>query len=250
MKTGTCKLCNQVGKLVRAHIIPRSFFLKAKGSSKQLLEARTHDKKIVQDWQNGVWDDEILCPRCEERLGSWDQYGFELFGKPPGNDAFPRNDSEWQAFVLKDVDYSRLKLFVLSVVWRASACSEPFFEKIRLGKYEPIIADMIRNQNPGGFDTFPLVVARLVGPGPRNATFAPYRQRSPEGINFVILFLPSIKIMVKVDNRPLPSILGPVVLKREAENILVPMALHRNEIQTLGRASESFRKWWSNRERM
>lgn len=247
MKTGTCKLCNQVKNLVIAHIIPRSFSLRAKGQSKQLLEASEHDTKDVHYWQNGVWDDQILCEDCERKFQSGDDYGFQVLGNPPGNDAIPRDDSEVQAFVVKNIDYSRLKLFVLGVLWRAGVSEQPFFARVQLEKHESIIADMIRNQNPGCFDEFPVVLARLVGQPLPNATYAPYRQRSPEGVNFNILFLPSIKIMVKVDRRPLPQMLEPVVLRPQPENVVMPMPLHSNEVLTLRESAEIFRRWRSRR---
>jgi hypothetical protein len=149
--------------------------------------------------------------------------------------------------VVKDIDYSRFKLFVLSMLWRASVSSQPFFARIQLGKYEPIIAEMLRNQNPGNFDEFPVVLARLVGQRWPNITYAPYRQRSPEGINFNILFLPSIKIMVKVDSRRLPQILDPVVLRKQAENVVVPMTLHNNEVLALREGAEILGRWRSKR---
>ena len=123
----------------------------------------------------------------------------------------------------------------------------PFFSKIELGKHEPIIADMIRSANPGGEEEFPMVLGRLVGQRVRNAMFAPYRQRTPEGINFNVLFLPSIKIMIKVDQRPLPHILESVSLRQQTENVVVPMSLHRNEVLTLCESAEIFRRWRSKR---
>jgi hypothetical protein len=249
MSVGTCKLCKQVKEFARAHIIPRSFCLLAKGGSKQLRETRQHVVKDVKDWQNGVWDDQILCEACERGFSSWDSYGFDVLGNPLGNDALPQNESETQAFVMKDIVYSRLKLFVLSVLWRASVSDQPFFSRIQLGKHGSIIADMIRSRNPGGYDEFPMVLGRLVRQRVPNAMFAPYRQRTPEGINFNVLFLPSIKIMVKVDQRPLPQILEPVVLRQQPENVVVPMTLHRNEVLTLCECAEIFRRWQRSRER-
>lgn len=240
MKTGICKLCNQVKELAKAHIIPRSFCLRAKGGSKQLLEVRQHDVKEVKDWQNGIWDGQILCKGCDNCFSSWDGYGFEVLGNPPGNDALPQNDSEVQDFVIKDIDYAQLKLFVLSVLWRASVSSQPSFSKIQLGKHELIIADMIRNHNPGGLDEFPVILARLVGQRSPNVIFAPYQQPSPEGINFAMLFLPSIKIMIKVDQRPLPPIFEPVVLRHRPQNMVVPMPLQTNEFRALRKAAEVF----------
>jgi len=247
MRIGTCSLCNQVKNLVIAHIIPRSFSLRAKGQSKQLFEAREHDTKDVQYWQNGVRDDSILCENCETKFQSGDDYGFQVLGSPPGNDALPRDESEVQEFVIKNIDYGLLKLFVLGVLWRASVSNQPFFARIQLGKYESMIANMIRNQNPGKFDEFPVVLVRLVGQPLRNVTYAPYWRRSPEGVNFNILFLPLIKILVKVDRRPLPQMFEPVVLRPQLENLVMPMPLHSDEILTVRESAEIFRRWRSKR---
>jgi len=242
---GTCKLCNQVKKLVKAHIIPRSFELRAKGVSKSLLEARQYDVKTVKIWQNGVWDDKILCAACEDRFKLWDDYGFKILGNPPGNNVLPRNEAELESFILKDIDYALLKLFILSVLWRASVSSQPFFSKIRLGKHEAAIADMIRNQNPGSYDQFAVIIGRLVGQQFPNALLSPRRQRTPEGINFSVMFINSIKIMVKVDRQALPQILEPVVLKPQQKNIAMPMPLFDGEIVSLREGAEIFRGWLS-----
>ncbi len=241
MSFGTCKFCNQAKELVRAHIIPNCFCLKAKGNSKQLWEAKQNDDRAVQYWQNGVWDDSILCSNCDNGFSQWDAYGFEILGTPPGNNDLPRNDSEWKCFILRNIDYVLMKLFILSVLWRASVSSRPFFAKVRLGPHESTIADMLRDRNPGSYDEYSVVLGRLVCQQVPNAMFAPCPRRSPEGVNFNLLFLPSLRIMVKTDRRPLPYPLEPIVLKPQPENIAVPLTLHSSEIATLIQAAEIFR---------
>jgi len=247
MRFGTCKFCNQTKKLVKAHIIPRSFCLQNKGDSKQLLEARTNDPRAVKFWQSGVVDDFILCRTCDNSFSQWDDYGFKILGTPPGSNHLPRNQSELQCFILRDIDYASIKLFVLSVLWRASVSTLPFFAKIRLGPHEQTIAGMLRNRNPGTYDQYSVVLFRLVCQQVPSVVFAPYAQKSPESVNFNMLFLPSIKIMVKTDHRPLPPPLAPVVLKQQPVNVAVPLTLHSNEIATLGRAAKIFSKWLSER---
>jgi hypothetical protein len=247
MSVGTCKLCKQVKRFAKAHIIPRSFFLGARGGSKHWSEARQGDAMPVAIWQNGVWDEAILCTDCDNSFSPWDDYGFKVLGNPPGNDLFPKDDSDVQPFVLKDIDYGRLKLFVLSVLWRASVSSKPFFARIQLGKHEATIADMIQKKNPGSCDQFPVVIGRLVCQQFPNAVFPPRNQRSPEGVNFNLLFLPSIKIMVKVDRRPLPQALEPIILKPQRENLAMPFPLHVGEILALQDGAETFRTRASRR---
>lgn len=243
MSVGTCLLCKKTKDLVKSHIIPRSFCLHAKGGSKNLVEARDYDSKHIHNWQNGMWDHNILCESCEGSFSSWDKYGFSVLGNRPGGNSLPKTASETDAFILKDVDYDRLKLFVLGVLWRASVTKLAFFSKISLGIHEADVADMIRMQNPGRYDQFAVVIGRLVAQRFPNVVIAPYRQRTPEGVNFSLLFLPCVKIMVKVDGRPLPSILEPVVLRRQPENLLVPMPLHAQDIQTICRGAEILRRW-------
>jgi hypothetical protein len=247
MSIGTCKFCTQAKELVKAHIIPKSFCLKAKGDSKDLWEARQNDHRAVQYWQNGVWDDSILCGTCDNGFSQWDAYGFEILGTPPGNDDLPQNDSELQCFVLRNIDYVLMKLFILSVLWRASVSSRPFFARVRLGPHESTIAHMLRNRNPGSYDEYSVVLGRLVHQQVPNAMFAPYPQRSPEGVNFNMLFFPSLKIMVKTDHRPLPQSLEPVVLKPRPENMAVPLTLHSGDTATLARAAGIFRDRGSKR---
>jgi hypothetical protein len=215
--------------------------LRAKGNSKHLSEARQHDSKDIQIWQNGIWDNRILCDICDGSFSPWDNYGFRILGNPPGNNILPQNDAEMQAFVIKNIKYDVLKLFILSLLWRASVSTVPFFSRIQLGAHQSEIAEMIRNKNPGRDDQFPVVVNRLVFQKFPNAIFPPYSHASPEGIDFNVIFLPSIKIMVKTDHRPLPQILEPIALKPRRDNIAMPVPLSQIEIRAFEDAAEIFR---------
>jgi hypothetical protein len=249
MKTGVCRFCGHRKELAQAHIIPRSFFLLNKGDSKHFTEARQYDDRMVKNWQNGVWDDGILCSDCDNGFSSWEKHGIAMLSKPPGTNALPENDSELESFVLHGADYAQLKLFVLTMLWRASISTQPFFAKIELGKHEATIVEMLRNKDPGSPHDFAVVVHKLVGLSYPRAVFAPCTQRSPEGINFALVFLPSLKIVIKVDRRPTPQILEPLVLKPDSEIIAWPMLLQRNELQALNTASNIFREWLSRRNR-
>ena len=236
-----CKLCGQLKLLVKSHIIARSFFLHSKGCSKHWSEARQHDSKDVQIWQNGVWDDTIVCSTCEERMCEWDSYGFQILGGPPGGDSFPKSESDIEAFVLKNVDYTKLKLFALSILWRASVSSQPFFARINLGPHEPIIGKMLLQGTPGPFNDYAVFISRLVDQKFPRIIFPPCHQRTQEGINFTLLFLPSIKIMVQVDRRPIPKQLQPAVFKSQRENLLLPMKWLRHEWTALLSAARIFK---------
>ncbi len=75
----------------------------------------------------GLCDKQLLCAPCDRGIGVWDQYAVELFLQELASFE-PMSDSvEIVAFARPQFDYSRLKLFFLSVTswpsdsrWRAT----------------------------------------------------------------------------------------------------------------------------------
>ncbi len=52
------------------------------------------------------------------------------------------------ATVLPGVDYSKFKLFLMSLVWRAGAASGDFWETVKLGPHEEKLRSRIRAGDP------------------------------------------------------------------------------------------------------
>lgn len=243
---GTCKLCHQERELIKAHIIPRSFFHAIKGNSKQLLAALTREKKPVEYFQNGIWDPSILCAECECRFCSWDTYGFDVLGNPPGNNTSPMSDADVAPFVLKGINYRELKLFVLSVLWRASVTKHAFFDGVDLGEHEPKIAEMIRSSDPKSAEVYSVIIGRMVEQKYDKTIFPPWQVEIGNN-SFCVLYLPCLKIHVKLDRNPLPEPLRIAVLQDRDENIALPMHLQRAEKLFLDKARQTFKRWQPRR---
>ena len=47
------------------------------------------------------------------------------------------------------LDYEKFRLFQLSVLWRASISTLPFFEKVKLGNHAETIRQLLLNSDPG-----------------------------------------------------------------------------------------------------
>ncbi|MBU6235064.1 MAG: hypothetical protein KGQ41_04400 [Alphaproteobacteria bacterium] len=96
--------------------------------------------------QSGYWDRTILCEDCDKKiLGRYDTYGKKFFSQDFSSKIKTINDPRGNAEYLHitNFDYSLLKLFLLSVIWRASICKKEQFSSVNLGSYEEIIKDMI-----------------------------------------------------------------------------------------------------------
>jgi hypothetical protein len=246
VKTGTCRFCNRSKSLVKSHVIPRSFFHQLRGSAKHLYAGVYREHRPLEYSQSGIWDDEILCCDCEPLFSEWDAYGFEVLHPPPGTNGPIRNDNDLLPFFLRNVDYAKLKLFILGTLWRASVTKHGFFGSIDLGPHELRIADMLRQKNPGTPDEYAVIITRLIGERLDKVIYAPWSTKL-RGVHFCILYLPNLKIHIKVDKRPLPEQLSIVALQSRPENIALPIGLRKAEFRYLEMAREIFKKSHLNR---
>lgn len=246
MGQGVCQLCGQTKTLIKAHIIPRSFFHQLKGNAKSLLGAINRQENPVEFSQSGYSDLNILCNECEVKFGPWDRYGFELLSTPPGNNGPVLTDADLQPFLFKNIDYEKLKLFVLGVLWRASATKHKFFDGIKLGPHQERIGKLLLAGQPGAAEEYPTIIGRLIGQRHEKLVFAP-RTSKMRGIRFCIFYLPFLKVIVKVDSQPLPSRLWPFVLNGKGQNIALPMKLDGAEFAYLDVAKQIFTHWQPKR---
>lgn len=93
--------------------------------------------------QKGVRE-KLLCNACEQKIGIWEKYTDRfLFKEAPPVERWD------DAVVARNVDYQKVKLFQLSLLWRASISSLEHFSDVVLGPHEEKIREMIFEQNPG-----------------------------------------------------------------------------------------------------
>jgi hypothetical protein len=108
-------------------------------------------------------------------------------------------------YTLLGADYAKLKLFVLSVVWRASISSNPFFANVNLdAATNDAIKARLLSADPGSVTDFTVRVAQYHSIDIPMAAFEP-REQVIDGIHYVVLYLPGYKILVQVDQKPLPA---------------------------------------------
>lgn len=112
----------------------------------------------VQTIQQGLRE-YLLCRPCEGRLGEWERIIAPVWketllrirGRAPGN------------MVTIRCDYRVLKLFSLSVFWRASVASHPNFAAVKLGRHEPFVRNLIRAEIPGSVTDYPSLLFGYAG---------------------------------------------------------------------------------------
>ena len=210
--------------MVNAHIIPRSFFELVRGKGKHsvgiVIDKDTYSTPFLQA---GPSDESILGNCCEPKFSEWDDYGFKILGKKwDTKDAISSSDGTTpMAFELNAVDYDKLSLFVLSVLWRASISSHRFFKNVSLGpEFEERVRQLLLSRNPPGPAEFSIVFCATPDHKYRATILRPDQIRTPEGIKFYRIYLPYIFILIRADSRAAPFPLNLIMLRRTAWNYI------------------------------
>lgn len=147
--TGTCKLCKKTRELKKSHIIPRLAIklIRDENLNNRFYELFNKQNKIIQDSPK----EHLLCYECEQHLGNNEKYFKETIHL---NRHGTKKAHDGKKLIVKNLDYKKIKLFFLSLLWRASISSKPEFENVCIGDNEEIIRKMILNESPGRSSMF------------------------------------------------------------------------------------------------
>jgi hypothetical protein len=102
----------------------------------------------------------MLCANCEQHLSTYEGYAAkvlrnlpELGSKPPG--AVAR---------VPGVDYTKFKVFQLSLLWRAGVTRQISFQEVNLGPHEERLRRMVLEGDPGKPMDYGCLLMRTEGP--------------------------------------------------------------------------------------
>jgi hypothetical protein len=200
-----CKLCHADRTLIDAHVIPRPFFTAQAAIGADAKLVSNVRGEFPKRTRTGVYDTvELLC------------YGLSKF-------TAVLNGNETIGFALPSFDYERLKLFFISLVWRAGESSHAFFRRVSLGQYADRARANLLARDPGAPDDFATVLSAFTVGG-RLPTGGlpiadPFREKW-DGVTAYRFSLGVITAYVKVDQVPF----GPVLRKhclRPADSLRV-----------------------------
>jgi hypothetical protein len=138
---GSCKLCGQEAKRCQSHIVPEfcyEYDAKHRALALNLPEDAPPAKQTIQKGHREY----LFCSSCEQILCRYEKAFSEFWYSPDG--LGKTIDKDCIAVVLKAADYKSIKLFLLSVIWRANL-SELFGKNIGLGPYSEKLRDIIFN---------------------------------------------------------------------------------------------------------
>jgi len=219
-----CRLCNGNEPLIEAHIIPESFYqpLQVGKDLPRIYSAKKGE--YPKRAPTGIYDKKILCGHCDNQIGVWDQYAKEVLFTPFDEERYIRVNGENALYELANVDYAKLKLFFISLLWRASITTHDFFSSVNVGPWEAKLREMITNSDPGTEDDFSVILSKFQN-GLSNMLVNPMRKRFKNRITYYRLRMADYVAIIKVDKLPFPPELRRFVLKPDAP-VLVRIRKH------------------------
>ncbi len=176
MTAGRCSLTGNTGRYVKCHLIPKSL-TKPRSSGSHFVQFGV-DESPTRVWDS--WYDKSLVTReGEDILEGYDDFAvkelkrLELVWRhirvPEQLVQLVYESPGMWSFGLRTVtfrDPRKMRLFFLSLLWRAAATKRREFAQIEIGSQElEILTAMVRDGNIDPLDFFPATLLQIVPPG-------------------------------------------------------------------------------------
>ena len=162
-----CQLCLEDKQLIKnSHVIPNFMYKGLFGATHKLANVNINDITKVTYHQTGFKDRDILCADCDNVvIGKFERYA--------SNYLYNSHDSIETEIVLgdaihvsciryKNLEYTKLKLFFLSILWKSHLSKNSFFKEIDLGIiYAERLRKMILDNDAGAEDEFEVILIKI-----------------------------------------------------------------------------------------
>lgn len=215
-QTGQCRLCLEVKQFAKSHIIPDFYFKRIREGDDKFYTfdaiGAYHGDGNMRYAFSGEYDCNILCENCDNNIGKLlEDYACKLlFGGltlEVGERAEDFVTPDGISFTrFSNIDYSKYKLFLLSILWRASISTRPFFENVNLGPHEETIRKMLLSHEPGLASDYPTLVLNYLRASDELTKIVgqPLKKRIENRIAYMFIIFGSVitYLISKSDNPP------------------------------------------------
>lgn len=168
-----CGLCLQEKDLCRSHIIPEFMYSGMYDDKGRMSMLSTKPGEKIRYRQKGAYEP-LLCSECEGMLSKHEHYSRKVLFAKDGRIEVTKYPN---GVGLKGINYERFRLFLLSILWRASVAADVFFEGIHLpSQIEETLRSMIMKSDAGEPEDFGCVfcINRQLEHITGDAVFYPY----------------------------------------------------------------------------
>lgn len=222
-----CRLCEKRIDFADSHIIPRSFFTPLHEGKKVPQVVTDKSGVLPKRSPTGEYDPEILCNGCEPLFSEWDDYGKTILLDEIKRAEAVKDIEGLVAYRLEKINIPRLRMFLISVLWRAAVSGREFFEKIELGKFENIARNRILERLPGPVEEFGIIIAKWDDTWIEIVS-NPYMTKIG-GVDFAVIMMLDYVCYIKADDRNTPSEEYPFLLGATPDVLVLVRSFHDSQ---------------------
>lgn len=155
-----CKLCKKNSDLKESHVISEAFYegIYDKKHRSLPISIENSELKFIQ---KGIRE-KLLCADCEQKLSKWESVlkkDLVDIGNRKSN-FLKISHIDDKCFKVEGIRYKEFKLAILSILWRMSITSDPYFASYKLGVYEERLRKRLIHEDISDDRKFPIMVSR------------------------------------------------------------------------------------------
>ena len=154
--TGICALCRKNAEICRSHIIPEWGYDGVYDDKHRFIAFDILNSIGSRIKQKGDRE-KLLCKDCEALLSDWEGYGKRVWEQKVGQ----WRDLAGGGLLVTGLDYRKLRLFLLSVLWRSGVAKGSIGENVILGPHGEVIRAMLLNGDPREPMLYPCMMMRI-----------------------------------------------------------------------------------------
>lgn len=195
-----CRLCGRLQLLCESHVIPKFCYKYVRDQNKIIQLESIGAEDVVFHEQNGGIKESLLCRDCEQQFSRYEDHAARLFSEP----TVPIGRESLRTRLHPGIEYERMKLFFLSLLWRCSVAKHPFFSRVSLGPHENRLLDMLRKQDAGLRESYPMIIIRLkIGDEPIQGLLSEPLSTRSGAIRWHLFVIAGFLISMAVGARPI-----------------------------------------------
>lgn len=156
-----CRLCLQVKPLRHSHIVPEFAYAGIYDDNHRMIAFQPEDMEKFFFEQKG-FRFHLLCDDCEKLLNERYKTPFHKFWVE-GQQLLKLQSSVQK--VVRGIDYTTFKLFHVSILWRASVCEHPIFDRADVMPMNDLLRQMLLSGVPGPVTLLPITASALTDGG-------------------------------------------------------------------------------------
>ncbi len=237
-----CQLCKRAPASCKSHIIPKQFYKRIRGAAKHLYELHVEKGVKRRFTQSGIWEQGILCPKCDEKLGVFDEYAYGVLPENIEQKRIKYLGPGASVYELGLIDADKFRKFLAALIWRASRSKHDLFRYMEIGPYDKRFENILNEKDVSWLNLVDCVFVHLKPPRYDKILLPPFRNKN-DGVNVIQFYLYPWKLLIKLDNRPFGTTFSPYALKVGIPTYAMMMASYsQGELRMLADLQRKLKK--------